>query len=100
LNRELFIYWRVARGDLATAVQAVRHFQATLRDRHRGLSAGLYLRDDDAGGSATLMETYAVPGGGIDAAIQSEIVAAGAVPPFAACCLGERHVEAFERLPG
>jgi hypothetical protein len=98
VSRELFIYWRAPRGDLGAVLDAARSFQASLRMRHGDLSAALFQRPDDGGGTVTLMETYAAPAG-IDALLEAEIVACGQ-PVFAPWCRGPRQVEAFERLPG
>ncbi len=73
-------------------------FQRALLDRHAGLVAHLYRRADEAGNTVTLMESYACAGG-VAAALQAEIVAAGA-HASAGWRLGERQVEVFDELPG
>jgi hypothetical protein len=92
VNRELFIYWRVA-GSAADAEAAARRMQAELRALHPALVARLYRKLDDR--RVTLMETYALPGIGIDAVLQRQIEAAG-FPALAAWCTEGRHVEVFE----
>jgi hypothetical protein len=98
MSRELFIYWRLRSADLAAAIETVRRFQAGLGARCGGLAAGLYQRHHAGGVAVTLMETYRIPGG-VGPALEAEIVADGDLL-FAPWCVGERHVEAFERLSG
>ena len=98
MTRSLFIYWKAEREQAAAAAAAAAAVQRALVERHDGLLARLYRRADEAGVSATLMETYACAGG-ISAALQSEIVAAGALATQA-WCQGARHVEVFDELPG
>lgn len=96
--RELFVYWRLERGDRAAAQPAMQRFQATLEADWPGLVARLYERaDDDGSGQATLMETYARDGG-IPPGLQADIVALGA-QAAARWCRGPRHVEVFDALP-
>jgi hypothetical protein len=97
-GRQLFVYWRLARADLASAVPAVQALQQRLRERHADLQTGLYARHDGDGdgAEATLMETYRCPDG-IAAGLQADIesAAAGALGAF---LRGRRHVEVFEAL--
>lgn len=98
MTRQLFIYWKTEPGHAAAAAAGMAALQRALLDRHAGLVARLYRRADDAGDTVTLMETYACTGG-VTAELQAEIVAAGA-RASAGWCLGERHVEVFDELPG
>ena len=103
MNREFYIYWRVAADRTPAAAAAMTAWQAALCERHPGLQARLLLRaDGDAtdGGAVqnTLMETYAI-GGGIGQALHSEILVQGA-QAAAAWCQGLRHVEVFDPVSG
>jgi hypothetical protein len=96
--RELFVYWRLERHDLAAASLAMQRFQATLEADWPGLVARLYERADDAGSdTTTLMETYARDGG-IAPGLQADIVALGN-EAAGRWCRGPRHVEVFDALP-
>ncbi|HZF79374.1 MAG TPA: DUF4936 family protein [Rubrivivax sp.] len=92
MTRELFVYWHVT-GASAAAEAAARQMQDRLCVAHVGLVSRLYRKVDS--GRCTLMETYALPGSGIDTALQQRIeaVAAQALAPW---CAGGRHVEVFE----
>lgn len=92
-GRALFVYWRIAAQDLAVVLAAVRTAQAQLKADWPDLQVRLWQRSD-AGVPATVMETYAAPGG-IDAAAQARIDAV--VGPFVPV---PRHVEAFEPTAG
>lgn len=92
MSRELFIYWRVS-GAATDAEAAARQMQSDLRQAHPALVARLYRKLDDR--RCTLMETYALPGAGIDAALQRQIEAAGH-GALARWCTEGRHVEVFE----
>ncbi|MCB1997757.1 MAG: DUF4936 family protein [Rhodoferax sp.] len=87
-GRALFVYWRIDATDLPATLVAVHAAQAQLASAWPGLQARLWQRSDP-GVQATVMESYAAPGG-IDAAAQARIDAAvaGHVP-------AQRHVEAF-----
>ena len=101
MARQLFIYWKTEAGSAAVAAAAMVAFQHALTARRAGLLARLYRRaaENDSGAAfVTLMETYACPGG-VDAALQAEIVA-GAARAAAGWCQGERHVEVFDELCG
>ena len=95
MQRELFVYWRVAGGaGAAQAAQAAaRQMQAALAEMAPGLVARLYRKLD--GGGCTLMETYALPGTGIGCALQQRIEAAAA-RALASWCRNGRHIEVFE----
>jgi hypothetical protein len=93
----MFIYWKVAPSDAAAAAVEVRRLQDELMAHWPGLVARLYSRSDRVRGSATLMETYALSTGDIDAVLQAEIESRLA-PALTGWCQGPRHVECFERL--
>ena len=93
MNRELYIYWRVAPKQLARATVALQAWQATLAQQHPGLQARLLCRSDDGVTLATVMETYA-SSGGIPAALIDAIVEQGA-QVAAPWCEGNRHLEVF-----
>ena len=97
---ELFVYWRLDRVNLGLAQAAMQGWQAELAQSWPGLVARLYVRADAGDGSstteATLMETYARPGG-VDAALQQQILAQGAAVT-APWRRGQRHVEVFVAL--
>lgn len=93
---ELFVYWKLSREQVGAAHAALAAAQRGLMQQHPQLTAEAFRRADDAGGVATLMETYAAPGG-IDMALRHEIDAA-VTPAVAAWLTGPRHVEVFERL--
>ena len=92
MGRELFVYWHVS-GDSAAAQAAARQMQADLMAFNAGLVARLYRKI--GAGRCTLMETYAVPGCDLDAAMQRQIEQAAAVA-LSAWCIDGRHVEVFE----
>ena len=98
-RRQLFIYWRVAGGDAASAQAAARQLQASLRNAQAGMHAALFVRSDTLADEATFMETYAlaaqVAADGIPAALQQHIVEAGrlALQPWLRTA---RHVEVFD----
>lgn len=98
-RRQLFIYWRVARADVASAQAAARQLQNDLRTAHAGLRTELFRRGGEGLAETTFMETYALvapgAGSGISAALQQEIVEAGqrALQPW---LRSARHVEAFD----
>ncbi|MDO9091535.1 MAG: DUF4936 family protein [Rubrivivax sp.] len=98
MSRELFIYWRVQAQQLQLAVQAMARFQGELCARQPQLQARLFKRVDEDQALATLMETYAAPGG-IDNSLHQAIVVQGtqAAAPW---CQGPRHVEVFEPAGG
>jgi Domain of unknown function (DUF4936) len=96
VTRQLFIYWKTPRVTVAQARSAAEEMQAQLRSARPGLLTRLYLRVDEPGVGATLMETYAVPGAGVDQALQAQIAhTAQALAPW---CSNGRHVEVFEEL--
>ena len=101
--RTLFVYWKVSPERLAPALAAARALQARWRQRHPALAAGLYTRadaDDRAdrdGGLATVMETYAQPGG-LDEPTQQMLIDDSRLL-LGPWCSGGRHVEHFDRLP-
>jgi hypothetical protein len=95
-DRRLFVYYKLPAATARVAGEAARAAQRALCERLDGLQAELLRRPFVAGlPEATLMETYARPGG-IDAAMQAAIEAmlAAALAPWLAG--GARHVEVFE----
>jgi hypothetical protein len=97
MPRSIFVYWTTARDVAPAAIAGMANFQRALLARQPGLVARLYRRADESGATVTLMETYA-RAGGIDAALQQDLVAAG-LRAGAGWCQGERHVEVFDELP-
>lgn len=93
-GRALFVYWRVDPAALPAVRAAVHRAQAALAGDWPGLQVRLWERVDGTSGSATVMETYAAPGG-IDAAGQARIDAT-----MAPCVPAPRHVEAFVPAAG
>lgn len=95
--RELFIYYRVAVGNLTAASAAVSEWQSQLRRRHPTLSARLLRRPETLDGCETWMEIYStdpmIDAAGITAERQAEIEAGAVV--LAALIEGPRHAEAF-----
>ena len=95
MQRELYIYWKVAAAQRQQALQATHELQSCLLQRHSGLLARLLQRDDATTAAATLMEIYSLPGG-ITAAVQQDIEAQAALhltplgPPAV-----QRHMEVF-----
>lgn len=93
MNRELYIYWRVASARKVQATAVMRAWQAALVLQHPGLHARLLSRSDDDASLVTLMETYAAVNG-LPAALHRVIVDQGA-RMAAPWCEGTRHVETF-----
>lgn len=92
--RELYIYYRVSSRDEPAALQAASSMQERLRERHPGLAARLLRRPEPgADGLQTWMETYALPGAGVNTALENEI--AEAASAWAAYISGPRHCEVF-----
>ena len=99
MSVELFIYWHCRRADREPALQKVRAFQAELAAGTPGLAPGLFVREEDAAAVAdriTVMETYAAPPAGIDAALGRHIADEG-TRRLADWLQGLRHVEVFRR---
>jgi len=96
LARTLYVYYRIDAASVAPAVAAVQAFQARLCAAHPGLQAALMRRPGEQDGQVTLMETYALPPEGIDAALQAGIDDAAAI--LAPWQRGARHTEVFEPL--
>jgi hypothetical protein len=95
LARSLYVYYRIDAASVAAAAEAVRGFQALLREAHPGLQAALLRRPGEQDGQVTLMETYAMPAG-ISDALQARIDEAAAC--LAPWLRGARHTEVFEPL--
>lgn len=95
-RRELFVYWRVADGDVAAALAAAAAMQDGLRTRHPGLRARLYRREPGAEGGSepTVMETYGMARADLGALVQADIEHAARA--LAGWCRGVRHFELFE----
>lgn len=93
-GRELFVYWRLARVDLPAALEAVQAWQKRLTAEVPQLKVRLLVRADAAQAEATLMETYAVHGDGVDPSLQARIEREG-LEAFARWQRGARHVEVF-----
>ena len=92
--RELYVYYRVNAGDESAALQAASAMQQALRGRHAGLQARLLRRPEPApDGRQTWMETYALPGVGVNSALEREIGEAASA--WAAYISGPRHCEVF-----
>lgn len=92
----LYVYFRVADADAAACVAAVRGFQAQLMKTWPALRCEVLQRAQEDGlAGRTLMETYALPGAGIDAALRQRIEH-DAAAALGALVAGTRHVEAFE----
>ena len=92
--RELYIYYRVNPRDEGAALQAAAAMQHGLVERHAGLQARLLRRPVAAAdGLQTWMETYALPGLGVNSALEHEI--AQAASAWAAYISGPRHCEVF-----
>jgi hypothetical protein len=93
---ELFVYYRVQRAHWRDAVEAVERFQQRLRQSHAGLVARVLRRPQPSDEMITLMETYALDGGGVDLVLEAEIERnASALRPW---LIGDRHCERFEVL--
>ncbi len=95
MARSLFVYYRRDAASVVDAACAVRAFQVRLREAHPGLQAAVLRRPGEQDGQATLMETYAMPGG-ISDALQARIEEAAAC--LAPWLRGARHTEVFEPL--
>lgn len=101
--RTLFIYWKVSPEQMAPALAATRALQTRWRQHHPALAAELYIRADGDdggdrdGGLATVMETYAQPGG-LDEPTQQMLIDDSRLV-LGPWCSGGRHVEHFDRLP-
>lgn len=94
--RALFIYWKVRPDRLAGALAAARALQAELTQSAPALVAKMFQRADAVGDAATVMETYALPGG-LDAALLLTIIdrSQAALAPWS---IAGRHVEQFDLL--
>ena len=103
-RRQLFIWYRLARDEVAEALIAVQQAQATLREQFPQLLPRLFTRTpDDITEPVTVMETYAIElqqdDIGVDAVLQQAIeqamsaALAGLIPHV------PRHAEVFDELP-
>lgn len=95
----LFIYFKLARAQAATALQALQSMQAGLVAAHPGLRARLLARTDQPGSEdLTWMEIYELPLGPSPTFLADLDAASLALP---AGLIGPRHTETFSefRLP-
>lgn len=101
----LFVYYKVASGDLPAVAEAVRALQARLRVANPGLETGLWRRPDqrattpDSTGPAslvTVMETYQ-QAGGVDSGL-ARLIEHEASALLAGRVNGARHTELFQPL--
>ena len=93
---ECYVYWKLDAAALASAARAMSAFQQQLCRRHPGLQARLLSKLDDSAAVATLMETYAMPGGLSPELTKAVVDEGGRVA--AAWCRGSRHIERFQAL--
>ena len=96
MARSLYVYYRIDAASVNEAASAVRAFQARLLGFHPELQAALLRRPGEQDGQVTLMETYAMPHGGISDARRARIDDAAAC--LAPLLRGARHTEVFEPL--
>ena len=98
MSRELYVYYRVVVRDADALRVAVTEMQDRLRREIPGLQARLLRRTDQAAGSDTWMETYAVPpsasAGGVSDALHATIEQHAAA--WRHLCDGPRHTEVFD----
>ena len=92
---ELFIYYRVAAVNAEAAQVEVQRFQASLHERHPGLTARLLRRPGEVSGLQTWMETYADSSGadGVSDDFRAEIDRAAQL--LSPLIDGPRHIEVF-----
>ncbi len=98
MQRELYVYYRVVPDRTEAARAAVQRLFDQLRREQPELTMRLLRRPPEAGQAApTWMEVYALPGAGIDDALQERIgvLAARALRHLLE---GERHTEVFTPL--
>lgn len=92
--RELFVHYRVARGDLPAALDAARAMQQRLKDAAPDLQSRLLQRPDTGGPELTLMETYRREGDeGVSPAHEDRIAELAA--HWAGLRSSARHTETF-----
>ena len=98
MSRELYVYYRVPAHEADALRLAVTQMQDGLRREFPGVQARLLRRTDQAEGSVTWMETYAMP----SAASASDVSDAlrAAIEQHAAAWRhlydGPRHTEVFD----
>ena len=109
MARELFVYWKVARGQAGAAHAAAVDLLQALRITHPALEVRLMRRADEADKAdegdkagkasemATFMETYSARPVGVTPAMQAAIEAQAHLA-FATLGHPARHVEVFESL--
>lgn len=93
---ECYVYWKLDAGSVEAAAVALAAFQQQLRERHPGLQARLLCKQVDGSAEATLMETYALPGGLSPELAKAVVDEGGRVA--VAWCRGSRHIERFQVL--
>jgi len=101
MQRQLFIYYRIAVADAAAAFAALQPVQQALCESHPGLQARLLRRTDvSSDGMCTLMETYRfdLPAQGVSERLQADIDAA-AEAVLRPWLQGARHCEVFVEIP-
>lgn len=95
--RELFIYYRVAVGNLTAASAAIGAWQSQLRRLHPTLTTRLLRRPETTDGHETWMEIYAtdpmIDATGVTPELQAEIEV-GAIA-LSGLIAGPRHTEVF-----
>lgn len=91
---ELFVYYRVPEAACMPVAAVVAAMHRELVAEWPGLQARVLRRPDARDGQATLMETYARPGPGIDAALH-EAIDRAAVRALTGFGAGPRHTEVF-----
>lgn len=97
-GRELFIYWKVAEVDAAAALASAAAWMEEARALQPALVVRLYQRAGGPPDHVTVMETYALPGVGLDESLATRLMAASASRLGERACAG-RHVEVFEGVP-
>jgi hypothetical protein len=103
-RRQLFIWYRLARDEVAEALVAVQQAQAQLREQFPQLLPRLFTRTpDDPAEPITVMETYAIElqqnDIGVDAVLQQAIERAMAAALAGLVPHVPRHAEVFDELP-
>ena len=98
MSRELYVYYRVPAHEADALRLAVTEMQNGLRREFPGLQARLLRRTDQAEGSVTWMETYAmspsVGAGDVSDALRAAIEKHAAA--WRHLCDGPRHTEVFD----
>jgi hypothetical protein len=103
-RRQLFVWYRLARDEVAEALVAVQQAQVQLREQHPQLLPRLFTRTpDDPSEPVTVMETYAIElqhnDVGVDAVLQQAIEKTMTATLFGLVPHVPRHAEVFDELP-